>query len=142
MDISKINIIKAANEGIEVDIVNPATSEKTDLKIKVTGAMGTNYKDDFILLLAEIEDFKEHNKPDEKSTRKIKAEYEIKLNKFDDELTAKFLAKYTIGWQGMEENGNSLEFSVKEAERIYFEYPIIRGQIQKAMTNIANFIKA
>lgn len=142
MDISKINIIKAANEGIDVDIVNPATGEKTDLKIKVTGAMSTAYKDDMILLLADIEDFKEQNKPDDKASRKVKAEYEIKLNKFDDELTAKFLAKYTIDWSGMEENGKPVKFSTKEAERIYYEYPIIRGQVQKAMMDISNFIKA
>lgn len=141
MDISKINIIKTATEGIDVEIVNPANGEKTDLKIKVTGAMSTAYKDDMVLLLAEIEDYKEQNKVDEKATRKQKAENEIKLNKFDDEITANFLAKYTIGWSGMEENGKPIEFSIKQAERIYLEYPIIRSQVQRAMMDISNFIK-
>lgn len=142
MDISKINIIKAATDGLDVEIVNPATGDKTDLIIKVTGAMSTNYKDDMVLLLAEIEDFKEQNKLPDNATRKQKAELDIKFNKFDEEITAKFLAKYTIGWSGMEENGKKVAFSKEEAERIYLEYPIIRGQIQRAMMDISNFIKA
>ena len=142
MDISKINIVKAATEGIDVDIVNPATNESLGLKIRVTGAMSTNYKDDMFLLLAEVEDYQEANKVDETATKKQKAAAQIKADKFDSELTAKFLAKYTIGWQDMEENGKPVPFSTAEAERIYLEYPIIRSQVQRAMMDISNFIKA
>lgn len=142
MDISKINIVKAATDGIDVDIVNPSTNEKTDLKIRVTGAMSTAYKDDIFILQAEIEDFKDSNKVADDATKKQQAEYQLKVEKFDDALTAKFLAKYTIGWEGLEENGKTVKFSKEEAERIYLEYPIISSQIQRAMTDISNFIKA
>lgn len=142
MDISKINIVKAATDGIDVDIINPATNEPLGLKIRVTGAMSTNYKDEMFLLLAEVEDYQEANKVSDTATKKEKAAAQIKADKFDNELTAKFLAKYTIGWQDMEENGKPVPFSTAEAERIYLEYPIIRGQVQRAMMDISNFIKA
>jgi hypothetical protein len=142
MDISKINIVKAATDGIDVDIINPATGKKTDLKIRVIGAMNAAYKDEIFLLRAEIEDFKEQNKLPADVTNKQKAEFDIKVDKFDDDLTAKFLAKYTIGWEGMEENGNPIPFSKEEAQRVYAEYPIILNQIQRAMTDLANFMKA
>jgi len=142
MDISKINIVKAATDGIDVDIVNPATGKKTDLKIRVVGAMNAVYKDEVFILRAEIEDFKEQNKLPADATNKQKAEFDIKIGKFDDNLTAKFLAKYTLGWEGMEEDGKPVTFSKQEAERIYAEYPIILSQVQRAMTDLANFMKA
>lgn len=142
MDISKINIVKAATDGIDVDIINPATNEPLGLKIRVIGAMSANCKDDMFLSLAEVEDYKEANKLADNATKKEKAAAQIKADKFDSEVTAKFLAKYTIGWQEMEENGKPVPFSTAEAERIYLEYPIIRGQVQRAMMDISNFIKA
>ena len=57
------------------------------------------------------------------------------------EKTADLLAKYTIGWEGLEENGNKVEFSVKEAKRIYKNFPIIRGQVLTASMDVRNFIK-
>lgn len=142
MDISKLNIVKACNDGVDVEILNPLNNDPTGLKIRVIGAMSNNYRDDMVILLAEIEDFKEQNKlPDDATKRKV-AEFQLKVEKFDDELTAKFLAKYTIGWEGMEENGKEVKFSEAEAERIYREYNLIRNQVQKEMMNISNFIKA
>lgn len=141
MDISKLNIVKACNDGVDVEILNPLNNEPTGLKIRVIGAMSNNYRDDMVLLLAEIEDFKEQNKLPENATKRQIAEFQLKVEKFDDELTAKFLAKYTIGWEGMEENGKEIKFSQDEAKRIYIEYNLIRNQIQKEMMNISNFIK-
>lgn len=54
--------------------------------------------------------------------------------------TAALLAKYTVGWKGLEENGTPVEFSVKEAERIYVKYPLIRGQVHAAISDVRNFI--
>lgn len=141
MDISKLNIVKACNDGVDVEILNPLNNEPTGLKIRVIGAMSNNYRDDMVLLLAEIEDFKEQNKLPENATKRQIAEFQLKVEKFDDDLTAKFLAKYTIGWEGMEENGKEIKFSQDEAKRIYIEYNLIRNQIQKEMMNISNFIK-
>lgn len=142
MDISKLNIAKASADGIDIEITNPMDDKPIGLTIKVVGAMSSNYRDDMVLLLAEIEDFKEQNKLPDNATKRQKAEMQLKVEKFDDELTAKFLAKYTIGWQGMEENGKEVKFSQAEAERIYSEYTLIRGQVQKGMMDISNFIKA
>jgi len=57
------------------------------------------------------------------------------------EKTSELLAKYTISWKGIEENGKELKFSEKEANRIYLNFPIIRGQVLTAAMNVRNFIK-
>lgn len=142
MDISKLDIVGASNNGFDIDILHPLNGEPTGLKIRVVGAMSTNYKDDMALLFAELEEFTEANKVDEKASKKEQVKAKLKIEKFDDQLTAKFLAKYTKGWEGMQENGKDIEFSESEAERIYLNYPIIKGQVQKGMMTVANFIKA
>lgn len=142
MDISKLNIVKTATEGAWIDILNPLDDTPTDMRFHVVGAMSNNYKDDLTLLIADIEDFKEANKIPENSSNKKKAEFNLKVDKYDAEVTAKFLAKYTIGWENVEENGKPLEFSQANAERVYLEYSIIRGQVQKGMMTLSNFIKA
>lgn len=54
---------------------------------------------------------------------------------------AAFLAKYTTGWENMEENGVPVEFSQQAAERVYAAYPVIRGQVLSAAMDVRNFIK-
>lgn len=142
MDISKLDIVGASNNGFDIDILHPLTGEQTGIKIRVVGAMSTNYKDDMALLFAELEEFTDANKVDDKASKKEQVKAKLLIEKFDDQLTAKFLAKYTKGWQGIEENGKPLQFTEAEAERVYLNYPIIKGQVQKGMMTVANFIKA
>ena len=56
------------------------------------------------------------------------------------EKTAEFLAKFTIGFENIEENGKPVKFSEKEASRIYKDYPVIRGQVMAAAMDVRNFI--
>lgn len=142
MDISKLDVIGASNNGVDIKILNPLDNEPMGLEITVVGAMSTNYQDDLSILFAEIEDYKEENKLPENPTKKQLAKNKILIDKFDAEITAKFLAKYTKGWKGLIENGKEISFSIDEAERIYKNYPIIRTQVQRGMMDIANFIKA
>lgn len=59
----------------------------------------------------------------------------------DVEKTAALLAKFTVGWSGIEEGGSLLEFSENTAKRIYRDFPIIRGQVLAAALDVRNFIK-
>lgn len=142
MDISKLDIVGASKEGVDVDILNPINKEPIGLKIRVVGAMSLECKDDMAILFAELEEFTEANKAPDNANKKEQAKAQLLINKFDDEITAKFLAKYTKGWTGMVENGKEIEFSQSEAERIYLQYPIIKGQVQSGMMTVSNFIKA
>jgi len=58
----------------------------------------------------------------------------------DVEKTAIFLAKFTVGWKNVQENGKDVEFSQAEAERIYRDFPLIRSQVMAAAMDIRNFI--
>lgn len=142
MDIRSIDIVGTARDGYELDVIHPVTNESTGIKITVIGAMTPSYRDDMHLLMADIDDFRDSLRIDEAKSKKEKAELQNKLTAYDDKKTAELLAKYTKGWTGMVEDGKPLEFSQETAARVYLEYPIIRGQVQKAMTTLSNFIKA
>lgn len=58
----------------------------------------------------------------------------------DIEKTAEFLARFTVGWENIEEKGRSIKFSEKEATRVYRDYPLIRSQVMTAAMDIRNFI--
>lgn len=59
----------------------------------------------------------------------------------DAEKTASLLARFTVGWKGLEENGVELAFDEATATRIYAAFPIIRGQVLSAALDVRNFIK-
>lgn len=141
-DIKALDIVGAARAGVDVPIINPLTSNETGLVIRVIGAMTPAFKDDMTMLTAALFDFSESHKAPEGANKVQQAEAEIALDHESDRLTAEFLAKYTIGWQGMIENGAEVLFTNANAVRIYTEYPLIRGQVQQAMMDVSNFIKA
>lgn len=144
MDIKSLDIISAAREGVEIDIIHPVTKQPMDIKIHVQGAMSPEYKDAMGIMLAEIEDFNADVDAGlgDKPTKKALAQAKSKKDAFDVEQTADLLAKFTTGWTGMIENGKEIQFSQKEAKRIYAEYPLIRSQVQDGCFTIANFLKA
>ena len=110
MDLEKLDVVKASNEGFKCIIKNPKTSLPTDIAITIKGAYSGSF-------LNECE----------------KAD--------TDEKTAAVLARFTMGWEGIEENSAPLSFSVDTAERVYKQYPIIRGQVLNAAMDIRNFIR-
>lgn len=143
MDIRNIDVVGASTKGYEFELINPASKEGMGIFITVKGAMSPEYKDDMVILNAEIDDYNEQIDADlgDKPSKKKLAEAQNKKNKFDVEKTCELLAKYTIGWRGMVEDSKEVEFSKDAAKRIYQEYPIIRGQAQSQMMQLANFIK-
>lgn len=142
MDIRVLDIIGTATKGYELEVINPVSGNPLGLKITVVGAMTPAYKDDMQILMADIEDYRDSLKIDDAKSKTAKAELQNKLSKYDDQKTAEFLARYTKSWDGMIEDGKPVEFNQVNASRVYLEYPVIRGQVQKAMTSLANFIKA
>lgn len=123
-DITSIDVVAKAEEGIDIVIVNPRTGERTDLEIKVKGVYSSKVRE----LLAKAVQRDEMRK---KSRM-------VAQNSTDD--ISMLLASVTLGWKNMFERGKELPFSRGEAERIYSEYPLIRGQVWEAVNDVGNFI--
>lgn len=57
------------------------------------------------------------------------------------EKTVDLLAKFTISWENVEENGKTLKFTPENVKRVYRDFPVIRGQVLSAAMDVRNFIR-
>lgn len=132
MDITKYNVEKMAEQGAWLDLEHPATGD----------VIGTEDKPVRIKLLGT--DSKAWRNKNREFQRKRIAK--LKRNKSRDidysaseEETSDMLAACTIGWEGIEENGEAMEFSQETAERLYLEMGWIREQVDAFVGDRANF---
>ena len=51
------------------------------------------------------------------------------------------LAAATVGWDGLNENGKPIEFSEQAAIELYTRYPLIKIQIDNALSDDTNFLQ-
>lgn len=127
LDISALDSVAVAEEGIEVPIISPRTGA-TGPKIRAKGSHSERFQE----LLAR------KRKADQLRERNPVARA-VAPDEADD--TAEILAEVTLGWTDMYENGVALAFTRAEAKRVYLRYPVIRVQLLDALVNAANFVK-
>lgn len=134
MDLSKFNMSVMAERGADLELEHPATGEtlmQDDGETPVT-----------ITLLGQ--DSKAwRNKNREYQQKRIAALAKRRKKTIDytvsDEDACEMLAECTIGWAGIEEEGETLEFSKDAAFDLYMKYPWIREQCDEFIGDRANF---
>jgi len=55
---------------------------------------------------------------------------------------AELLAKCTLSWSGIQEDGKALPFSVSAAQSLYLKYPWIKEQVDAACSDRSELFKA
>lgn len=128
MDLSLLDSKKGANEGRELIIVNPATGLETDIMITLAGIDSDIYQ-----------------AIDREAARKrfklLSRRQELKLTPEEiEEERLDMLAKCTLGWSGLQENGQDMPYSYANARRIYQNYPVIRRQVDQFIGDQSNFL--
>lgn len=58
-----------------------------------------------------------------------------------EEMSAKILAKVTVSWHNIVENGEQLTCNEENAFKVYGEYPWIREQVDEFVNDRSNFLK-
>ena len=133
MDLAQLDTRKAANEGRELVIVNPANGQETDIRILLAGADSDLFQkmnDDL-----QIE-FRE----------KLKKNPKANLSPQEDrEKNYQRLARATLGWWGIQEedtDGHLIDvpFSYEAAIRIYRNYPLVYRQALNFVGAETNFL--
>ena len=132
IDLATIDTVKGSNEGFDVRIYHPGTNEDLDITISVLG------KDsDAFQKISRAQNKKRLAKMQKGGFRTTAAPLEeIESDGID------LLASCTTGWAGINVNGKEIEFSKDNALMIYEGYPWIREQVDTAIGDRANFIKA
>lgn len=127
LDISALDSVSVAEEGIEVPIISPRTGA-VGPKIRAKGSHSDRFQE--LLAKKRRADALREKNPVARAVAPDEAED-----------TSDILAEVTLGWVDMIENGVQITFSKAEAKRIYLKYPLIRGQLLDALVTGANFVK-
>lgn len=117
----------AHEEGAEVEILHPSTRKGTGFYIKVLGVDSLEFQ---------------------KAERNIRNQT-IKVLSEKKELTAEsqieseidHLVAITVGWRGIEFEGKAKDFTKKACKELYTKSPGVRQQVDRFVSDRANFIK-
>jgi hypothetical protein len=127
MEFNDLLTSEAHEEGAEINIVNPVTGKPTDAYIKVMGIDSVAFqssqrkkRNKMIAMLSE--------------KKALDETYEI-----DSDISA--LASITIGWRGIEQNGEAMKFTPKACEELYRKSPGLRQQVDAFVGDRRNFTK-
>lgn len=129
MDLNKLDLTKASNEGTWYTLKHPVSNEDLPMKIKIIG----KDSDKFVKL---SEDFRRSTLEDMKANKTT--EQRIQTSKeYGDSL----LIACTIEWQGIELDGKKLDCTSDNVKLVYQRFGWIKEQIDTAIADRANFIK-
>lgn len=127
MDLKRLDTVSASNEGAELAIYAP-DGEKTDIVIRLAGVDSDVYR-------------KASRKQRDKRLQNLQKRGKQKLTSAElDEEGIALLAACTLGWENLEENGQPLECTRENAERLYHDYPDVRQQVDAFIGDRANFL--
>ena len=142
-DLGDIDTVKAANEGVEVELYHPATNEDLGIVITILGR-----DSDIFQKITRQQNKKRMDRMSKSGFRSGK------LAPSPEEVEAdglELLSECTICWVTTDEEGardtiplegEELPFSIENVKRVYSRFPWIKEQIDVAIGDRANFIKA
>jgi len=134
IDLANMDTVKGSNAGFDIKIYHPGTL--VDLGITIT------------VLGKDSDEFQKVSRSQQKKrmAKMTKGGFRAQnLTPPPEEIEADgldILAKCTTGWSGVIVEGKEIEFSVDNATMIYTRFPWIKEQVDVAVGDRANFIKA
>jgi hypothetical protein len=128
MDLAKLDLTKASNEGAWYTLKHPATGEELSGRIKIIGKDSTKFTQ-------LSEEFKRKALEDMKSAKTMAQRMESAQEQSDA-----ILAACTIDWDGMMLDGKDLPFTEANVKMIYTRFSWIKEQIDTAIADRSNFL--
>lgn len=122
MDLSTLDLRKAADKGATMTLRHPVTDEDTDIKITVLGSDSVTFRSAVSRLEREFGG---------KKKRPTIAEQERR--------TVDLLVAVTTGWENIDWDGKPLAFSADNAQMLYTERHWIREQVDAFMSDRGNY---
>jgi hypothetical protein len=132
VDLGSIDTVKGANEGFDVSIYHPGTNEDLGILITVLG----KDSDEFQKISRA-----QSKKRMAKITKGGFRSQAVPLEEIEQD-GLELLAAVTKKWVNVVVDGNDLPFTKENAVALYERFPWIREQLDVAIGDRANFIKA
>lgn len=131
-DLSTLDVVRSANDGVAIDILHPITKEPLGITITVLGSDSAAFKK-----LATDQNRRRVAKMEKAGGFKISAVSQDER----DEDALELLAACTKSWGNVVLDGALLECTRDNAINLYERLPWLREQIDGAIGDRANFIK-
>ncbi|WP_396190206.1 hypothetical protein [Flavobacterium sp.] len=128
MDLGKLDLTKAANEGAWITLKHPATGEDLSARIKIVGKDSTKF-------LQLSEEYRRKTLEDMKSNKTMSQKMEAAQEQSDAILVA-----CTLDWDGMMLDGQDLVFNESNVKMVYQRFSWIKEQVDVAIADRANFL--
>jgi hypothetical protein len=133
-DLSDLDVVAGSEEGAEIELTHPITKEPTGIFITVFGKESSAFRNTM------------NARYNEEANREALALKNNDASVVPIEKTIAdnidLLAKCTKGWRNMIFNKKPIEFSYDSAVMVYTKWPWMRPQVDAAIGDLANFIKA
>lgn len=133
VDLNSIDTVKGANEGFAVRIYHPGTNEDLDIVINVLGKDSDEFQ--------KVSRAQSKKRMAKLSKGGFRASTAIPVEEIEQDGIA-LLAACTKSWGGVIVEGEEIECTTANAVMIYERFPWIREQIDMAVGDRANFIRA
>jgi hypothetical protein len=122
MELAKLETKLAHERGAELRVIGPDGKTKTDFYITVVGL-------DSAVWRSMMRDY-----------QREMVQASITGDKVDhDKRSPEMLAKATLSWRGLTDNGEEVAFSQETAEQLYFNAPYIADQLDNFIAKRKNF---
>lgn len=132
LDLGSIDVVKAANEGVEVQLYHPGTNADLGVVIKVLGRDSTEFR-----RLSAEQNRRRMAKMTKGGTFKMGV---INPEELENDLI-NLLAACTISWTGVRVDGAELPCSRENAAMLYTRFPWIREQVDATVGDRSVFLK-
>jgi hypothetical protein len=133
IDLTTIDTVKGSNEGFDVKIFHPGTLVDLDIVISVLGKDSDEFQK--VTRSQQKRRLAKVSKGGFRVNAPLSAE-EIEQDGID------LLAACTVGWKGVIIDQKEIPFSKENAANLYVRFPWIKEQVDTAVGDRANFIKA
>ena len=135
IDLMSLDTIKASNEGAEVELLHPVSKKPLGQFIKILGPESDALRE-------IINDRSNDNIKKQLNLVRAGKDRDFKSAEEVEEEGLQLLAQCTVGFRNLNFGGKQAVFSTKVAYDIYKSLPWVKAQINAAMYDISNFMKA
>lgn len=129
MDFARLDTLTKANEGAEIELLHPVDRSPIGVTVRILGSDSDVYRD------------MERKHADKRIRNFERGKMRLSPEEVESESLEMLLA-CLIGWEGVEEHGETVPFTAENARRFMERYRWMREQIASAIGDRRNFIPA
>ena len=133
LNLSVLNVSEVSESGIDIELVHPATGEGLDAWVRVRGNDSRTVQNHARKVVNDMQ-------KREKIARGKNKDTDLSIEELEMLAVERAVVRI-ISWRGIEEDGQSVPFTVENATRILKDNPWIREQVLENSDDLTGFFR-